>query len=201
MRPPTMDQVEQQIRAAMDADDWAAVEHYGVILDTLQALQDPPGLLPSALWYAQHGWPVFQLQPGMKTPYSGSRGFKDATTDPATITHWWTRNPNANIGIATGHGFDVIDVDGPLGVRTWLDMWDDIASLGIIGKVSTTRPGGIHLYVPVSGRGCKAGVYPGIDYRGAGGYVVAPPSRLIDAPGQTPGEYHWLTPPSTAVAA
>jgi Bifunctional DNA primase/polymerase, N-terminal len=42
-----------------------------------------------------------------------SHGVKDATTNRARIMAWWTRHPQANIGLATGHRFDVLDVDGP----------------------------------------------------------------------------------------
>jgi Bifunctional DNA primase/polymerase, N-terminal len=48
-------------------------------------------------------------------------GVKDATTNRARILAWWTRHPHANIGLATGHAFDVLDIDGPTGedaVRT-----------------------------------------------------------------------------------
>ena len=40
-------------------------------------------------------------------------GVKDATTNRARLLAWWTRHPQANIGLATGHRFDVLDVDGP----------------------------------------------------------------------------------------
>jgi hypothetical protein len=45
-------------------------------------------------------------------------GVKDATTNRARILAWWTRHPQANIGLATGHRFDVLDVDGPEGAQT-----------------------------------------------------------------------------------
>ena len=44
-------------------------------------------------------------------------GVKDATTNRARILAWWTRHPQANIGLATGHRFDVLDVDGPKGAH------------------------------------------------------------------------------------
>ena len=50
-------------------------------------------------------------------------------------------------------------------------------NLHIIAKVSTPRPGGMHLFVPArEGMGNKAHLLPGIDYRGLGGYVVGAPS-------------------------
>jgi hypothetical protein len=39
-------------------------------------------------------------------------GVKDATCNRARILAWWTRHPSANIGLATGHTFDILDVDG-----------------------------------------------------------------------------------------
>ena len=44
-------------------------------------------------------------------------GLKEATTNRARVLAWWTQQPQANIGLATGHRFDVLDVDGPTGAR------------------------------------------------------------------------------------
>ena len=73
--------------------------------------------LAQALAYAARGWPVFPCQVGQKTPAT-ARGYLDATTDPAQITAWFSRNPSWNLAIATGApGPDVLDVDdhGPAG--------------------------------------------------------------------------------------
>lgn len=147
-----------------------------------------PGLLPSALWYAYHGLGVFPLQPGTKVPLRGSRGCKDASTNPAVVTAWWARSPSANIGLATGGLVDVIDIDGPVGVASWANM-DELPPT--LGTVSTPRPGGSHLYVASRpGRGNRAAIAPGVDIRGLGGYVVAPPSWSDER--QT--RYRWRTP-------
>src|SRR5215216_1124081 len=45
-------------------------------------------------------------------------GVTDATCNRARILAWWTRYPQANIGLATGHRFDVLDVDGPAGAQS-----------------------------------------------------------------------------------
>jgi hypothetical protein len=63
-----------------------------------------------------------------------------------------------------------------------------------LGTVSTPRPGGLHVYVRASGHGNRAGMLPGVDYRGLGGYVLAPPSQLDDRDDQHPGTYAWLRP-------
>jgi len=58
----------------------------------------------------------------------------------------------------------------------------------VIGKVITPRCGD-HLYVRASGDGNTSGLLPGIDYRGRGGYVVAPPSI-----GPNGVRYTWTRP-------
>jgi hypothetical protein len=45
-----------------------------------------------------------------KTPIS-KNGCKDATLDEQQIRKWWTTFPEANIGLATGYDFFVIDID------------------------------------------------------------------------------------------
>ena len=44
-------------------------------------------------------------------------GVKDATTNRARVLATWTQQPQANIGLACGHRFDVLDVDGPTGAQ------------------------------------------------------------------------------------
>ena len=41
-----------------------------------------------------------------------SHGAADATTDPIRLTWWWRRFPEANVGLATGVGFDALIVRG-----------------------------------------------------------------------------------------
>lgn len=160
-----------------------------------------PNLLGAALWYTQHDIPVFPLEPGGKRPAT-RHGCKDATTDPTRIRAWWQRAPDANIGIATGHHYDVVDIDGLTGQTSRDQHWDSIfAAIDAmnVGKVLTPRLAGMHIYIPATGRGCHKDLLPKIDYRGVGGYVVAPPSIITgtwaDAHGATPGHYRWLGTP------
>lgn len=179
----TPDELETAIRAAMTAGDWAEAERLRADLDAVP--RRSPGLASSALWYAEQGLQVFPLQPGSKVPYSGSRGCKDATTDPGQVRRWWAERPSANVGLATGHLVDVIDIDGPEGVRSWAAAGD---LPPVLGTVSTPRQGGTHLYVRATGAGNRAAMRPGIDYRGLGGYVVAPPSVVGEV------AYRWRRP-------
>jgi hypothetical protein len=115
-------------------------------------------------------------------------GVKDATTNRARVLAWWTRHPQANIGLATGHAFDVLDVDGPTGAHSIRAL---AATHGLVssGPLVRTGGGGWHFYLAPTGLG---NVHPygleRVDWRGRGGYVVAPPSR--HASGQP---YQWAT--------
>lgn len=142
-------------------------------------------MLEVALSYADHGLAVFPLQPQGKEPLDGSRGFKDATTDATRIRQWWGIEPTLNIGIATGAasgGVFVVDVDEHDGVSggTELGEWlaDSHCKLPETAS-STTGSGGTHyLFRAPAGVAVKsaAHVLPGVDVRGDGGYIVAPPS-------------------------
>jgi hypothetical protein len=104
-------------------------------------------------------------------------GVKDATTNRARILAWWTRHPQANIGLATGHRFDVLDVDGPTGARAIQDLAaaHDLRSSGPLVR---TGGGGWHFYLRPTGLGnIRPQGLAHVDWRGRGGYVVAPPSR------------------------
>lgn len=192
MKPYTREDAETDLTAALVAKDldaaWAVAGH----LDRL-----PPRAVPSipaaALWYAAQGLPVFPVQTGGKRPWPGSRGVKDASTDPDQIVAWWAAWPGSNIGLATGHGVDVLDFDGTQAHADWGrkfgEAWD-AAEVRVLGTVSTPRAGGLHVYVPaVPGLGNRAGwVGQHVDYRGLGGYVVVPPSRT------EAGVYRWVRP-------
>lgn len=103
-------------------------------------------------------------------------GFKDATTDPVQIARWWDRCPTGNIGIATGSGLVVLDVDGEKGWNSLKQLTDAHGDLPDTASVATAR--GKHYYfctdVPIKSNQGKLG--EGLDIRAEGGYVVAPPS-------------------------
>jgi Bifunctional DNA primase/polymerase, N-terminal len=103
-------------------------------------------------------------------------GVKDATTNRARVLAWWTQQPQANIGLATGHLFDVLDVDGPTGTQA-IRTFAAGHALHSSGPLVRTGGGGWHYYLAPTGSGNRAGVLERVDWRGRGGYVVAPPSR------------------------
>lgn len=183
------EQCEALLQAALDNNDAALAHDYGLVLDMYDALTEaqPPTVLAAAEWYCRLGLKVFPIAPMSKIPYKGFRWADEATSDPDKARWWFTQAPDANVAIATGHGLDVVDIDGAEGNKAIAPYID---ALDIRGVVSTPRPGGRHLYVPaVPGRGNRAHMLPAVDYRGLGGYVVAPPSR------NEQGVYTWTLNP------
>ena len=134
-------------------------------------------LLAAALKYAVvERLPVFPCQPRGKEP-AIKRGFYAATTNPQTIKRYW-RIADRNIGIPTGSvsGVWIFDVDGEDGEATLRRLEDQHGALPPTREVITRR--GRHLWFkytgPIPSTAGKVGA--GLDTRGDGGYVVAPPS-------------------------
>jgi hypothetical protein len=136
-------------------------------------------ILDAALRYAAMGLAVIPVEPETKAPYFKA-WTEVATTDQSLIQKWWTQDARANVGIVTGKRSQafVVDVDprngGEESIDTLFskngrfpDTWQDI-----------TGSGGRHYWFryPAFPVGNKAGILPGIDIRGDGGQVVAPPS-------------------------
>ena len=137
-------------------------------------------MLESALLYASLGWPVFPLYPKSKNPAT-THGFKDATTDEEQIRTWWSRR-DYNIGIATGNGLCVLDVDdkpkNPVQGSDMLRDWE--FENGHISETVTaiSGTGGTHYYYDIGSTevpSCQSDTIF-IDIRCDGGYIVAPPS-------------------------
>ncbi|HEV8277744.1 MAG TPA: bifunctional DNA primase/polymerase [Streptosporangiaceae bacterium] len=136
--------------------------------------------LRAALAYARTGWRVFPAVPQEKVP-ACAHGVKDATTDPEQITRWWARNPDRNVAIATGApGPDVLDIDRRADGSGYpaLSLLRRERLIGRERAVISTPSGGLHLYYRGSdqGNGSLRGHH--LDFRSAGGYVVAPPSEV-----------------------
>jgi hypothetical protein len=169
--------------------------------------------LETALVYADAGWAVLPLAgvngdrctcgracaSPAKHPLT-RHGVCDARVEPAQIRRWWLRWPSANVGVATGarSGLTVVDVDVKGGGRA------SLATLHAAGLVlpptlkAFTGGGGFHLFYRqpenLAVQNCVgrlpnvAGPVPGVDLRGDGGYVVAPPSVHVSG-----FSYRWST--------
>ena len=145
--------------------------------------------------YASRGWRVLPIKPGEKRPPMGAWQ-KAATTDPDLIDTWWTQlYRDHGVGVATGSGsgifvLDVDVADDKGGDDTLADLEDRYGALPDTPTVLTPS-GGVHYYFKIpdgieirNDAGRRLG--QGLDIRGEGGQVVAPPTvRGIDA-------YDWL---------
>jgi len=200
-RPTKVERLTTEWLDAAHAGDEQRATDLQVMIDELDAR--PPQLLRSALTYARWGWPVFPLRARSKQPATRN-GFKNATTDEDRIRAWWAQHPDANIGLPTGIMFDVIDIDVPHGppslahiLESTVDHRTGRGLLPDAHGVCATASGGAHYYIRAQGGGNKTRIMPGIDTRGAGGYVVAPPSTL----GERGRSWSWTVAPSPAIKA
>lgn len=159
-----------------DTRAWAEQHFDDNVYDNTPTAYD---MLPYALQYAQAGLRVFPLSPCDKTPLRGTSGCKEATDDISQVTKWWFDNPFCNIGIATGNGIVVIDVDegeGKSGEAS-IGQWQSINGKLPDTITSITGKGGRHIiYKSDCDYNNRVGIIPNVDIRGIGGYIVAPPS-------------------------
>lgn len=151
-------------------------------------------LLDAAIKYAtKYGWAVFPVSQNTKKPLT-PHGCKDAKKAIGPIQAWWTKWPEASIGIATGSISNLVVIDedvdedrglnGIQSVREWEKINGELPETAM----AITGRGGSHMYYYYTGTDIKnrAGILEGVDVRGEGGYVIAPPSIH---PNGT--EYQW----------
>lgn len=154
--------------------------------------------LEAAIKYAtEYGWAVFPVSPETKKPLT-PHGCKDAKKTVGAIKAWWKKWPNAGVGIATGSASNLIvideDLDEDRGLNGYIEVtkWERINGELPETVRAVTGRGGAHLYYHYTGEDIKnrAGMMEGVDVRGEGGYVIAPPSTH---PNGT--EYCWEVAP------
>lgn len=119
-----------------------------------------------------------------------------ATTEENMLLGWWETSPAANIGIATGRrsGIVVVDVDADHdGFETLAELAINYGALPDT-PMTKTGSGGRHIFFKHPGieiRNSAGKLGRGIDIRGDGGYVVAPPSIHPNG-----NRYEWIVKPS-----
>jgi len=154
----------------------------------------PPTVLATAAEnYAANGWSVFPVKPRDKTPLTVN-GVHGASSKVEQVRAWWTRWPDANIGLNCGKsGLVVIDLDKH-GERDGMADWKQLMAerhFTVDTSTSVTGGGGQHLLFKapagVSIKNSAGRIAPGVDVRGEGGYIVLPPS--IHPSGKP---YEWL---------
>jgi Bifunctional DNA primase/polymerase, N-terminal/Primase C terminal 2 (PriCT-2) len=161
-----------------------------------------PDALTAALGYAKRGWAIFPVPPGtrksQKSAKSSSRRLWGMTSDPVEIESDFRQWPDAGVGIPTGevNSFFVVEADTLEGHNV-----DGLASLKALeaehGQLPETLmvespTGSVHRYfnwpktpgMDIRNSGSKLG--PGIDVKGNGGMVIAPPTKTKK------GVYRWV---------
>lgn len=137
--------------------------------------RDVNTILSAALELAGRGLPVFPCSVE-KTPVTRT-GFKAASTDPAVVVRMFRHPAAALIGVPTGEasGVDVLDLDPAHGA----DAWHAANAPRLpLTRAHRSRSGGLHLlFIHAPGvRNSQSRIALGVDVRGAGGYIIVPPS-------------------------
>lgn len=134
---------------------------------------------------ARLGFSTFPVKRGGKLPVVKWERFQTERPDPAMLDEWAQRD--TNVGIATGavSGLLVLDLDSAEAVA-------EAKALGLPDTLTVKTGKGLHAYFrhPGGKVGNRAGIRPGWDIRGDGGYVVAPGSLHPSG-----ARYEWDNPP------
>ena len=134
----------------------------------------------AALDYLRRGWSVIPLRERDKRPAISWQDFQTSRASEQQLRDWFTRWPQDNVGIVTGavSGLVVLDVDPRHGGDDSLRRVE--REHGPLPQTleAVTGGGGRHLYFAHPGGVVRnrVGIAPGIDLRGDGGCIVAPPS-------------------------
>lgn len=140
--------------------------------------------LDAALEYLGAGYSVIPCGTDKK-PLVSWKEYQQRRPDRGEVLEWWANHPKGNVGIITGRvsGLCVIDVDTDAGKKNLEPFIPDSLTM----PISLTPRGGMHMFfkMPDENIGNNAGLIPGCDFRGEGGYVVAPPSTNGNAKAYT----------------
>lgn len=141
-------------------------------------------MLNQALNYLKLGFSIIPLESRGKKPLISWTDFQKRRVTDSEIREWFQKWPTANIGIVTGEvsAIAVVDLDGPEGIAS-------AERLGLKSSVVSLTGNGKHLWYRMSEKeiGNTVRIFPGVDIRSTGGYVVAPGSVH-----QNGKRYRWL---------
>lgn len=139
-----------------------------------------PATLAAALQYAHYHWSVIPIRARDKRPLTKWLEYQQRLATKNEIKAWYQRWTTANVGIVTGaiSGLVVLDIDPRHGGEQSLAQWEAAHGPLPASVEARTGGGGRHVYFkhPGSIVHNRVGIVPGIDLRGDGGCVVAPPS-------------------------
>ena len=132
-------------------------------------------IVDQVIKYHRAGIGVIPLKPRGKTPIIEKWDiYQKRRPTEQEILAWWKEHPTANIGIITGlvSGIVVLDTDGEEALEALKGRYIPTTA------VSKTGKGFHYIFRHPGGHGLAnwAKKIPGCDFRGDGGYIVAPPS-------------------------
>ena len=166
---------------------------------------NPPLCLDVALSYLARGWSTIPAAPRGKRPIVAWRDYQDRFPTEAELHGWFGKWPDANVAIVTGalSGLVVLDIDPAHGGEESLAAIENRHGRLRNTVEAETGGGGGHLYFTHPGGEVRnrAGMAPGLDLRGDGGMIIAPPSIHPSGKtyrwreGRSPDEIDLATPP------
>jgi len=142
-------------------------------------------MLESAEKLVSQGFSVFPIVFKNKIPLTPN-GFKDASNSFEQLKKWDEKFSYYNIGIKTGNGISVVDIDPRNGgTESWIDILEDNELPDTVCAI--TGGGGRHYFFKAETKCFANKLGKGIDIKGEGGYVVASPSIHPNG-----NKYEWL---------
>ena len=145
----------------------------------------------AAYAYLSRGWSVIPLRHADKRPLLRWEPYQNRLPGEEELRRWFAAWPDANLGIVTGSvsRLVVLDIDPAHGGVESLAALERRHGPLPASVEARTGGGGRHVYFLHPGGMVRnrAGLAQGVDVRGDGGYVVAPPS--IHPSG---GAYAWV---------
>lgn len=137
----------------------------------------------AAVWYCEHGFGIIPIQPRGKRPLTAN-GLNDWFNDPEDARKLWTQRPDLNIAIVCGSAsgnlvvldFDEDDDKDVHGFDTLAEWEDESGELPSTATAITGRGGMHYLYRASKPYHPSVNRDLGVDVRGEGSYIVAPPS-------------------------
>lgn len=151
---------------------------------SIRELLDNKAFGGAAGYWRGFEWSVIPVEPKGKKPLVPWVPFQTDRCEERVLGMWWTRWPDANVGVVTGKvsGITVVDIDSEAGMKA-LEKYVN----GVKTPTARTQKGGMHLYFKyVPGISNSVRRLPGVDVRNDGGFVVAPPSEGVA------GKYEWV---------
>jgi hypothetical protein len=134
----------------------------------------------AAMDYLDRGWSVIPVREKAKRPAVPWKKYQSEYVSESTLHDWFDRSPDYNVAIVTGSlsGLVVLDIDPRHGGKESLKKLERKHGSLPETMESITGGGGRHLYFSHPGGVItnRANIEPGLDLRGDGGCIVAPPS-------------------------